>query len=207
MPFFSIHVSNDNSRVYDVPQVGKKIKMPRSSKRNCAINAQRSVRRKRWTLSPPPHPPLSCWWQASSGGHNPTAPPTSLPISKSQVTVCLKTLRPNILSRTCWISGYHGFKTQSFEELWRKWGWNRTIKRWSTFCTGPGSPYSTAVINWPNKECPLCYLKRHKPGHRRTIKDIVLNLLPLEMDFSRAKLPFRLSVVWKAYIENNLLGL
>ena len=81
----------------------------------------------------------------------------------------------------------------------KKVGWNRTIKRWSTFCTGAPSPYSTTVINWPNKECPLCYLKRHKPGHRRTIKDIVLNLLPLEMDFSRAKLPFRLSGVWKAW--------
>lgn len=43
------------------------------------------------------------------------------------------------------------------------------------------------VINWPNKECPLCYLKRHKPGHRRTIKDIVPNLLAEEMDFCREK--------------------
>ena len=82
----------------------------------------------------------------------------------------------------------------------KKVGWNRTIKRWSTFCTGAPSPYSTTVINWPNKECPLCYLKRHKPGHRRTIKDIVLNLLPLEMDFSRAKLPFWLSGLWNTEI-------
>ena len=43
------------------------------------------------------------------------------------------------------------------------------------------------VINWPNKECPLCYLKRHKPGHRGTIKDIVPNLLPQEMDFVEGK--------------------
>ena len=153
-------------------------------------------------------PPLPC----PAGGKPAVVDTTQLPhqlacpLSKSQVIEN----PPNILPNTCGVSGYHGFKsfdrTQGKRAL-KKVGWNRTIKRWSTFCTGPGSPYSTAVINWPNKECPLCYLKRHKPGHRRTIKDIVLNLLPLEMDFSRAKLPFRLSVVWKAYIENNLLGL